>query len=168
VGYSFEFKVAAYNRNGTEGAMSNVVSVTVGGGSTPTPTYSLDGVWENTGSTGGVNGTPGTVAMQIYFSGSSGSLYRADNSPASLDAMNKGFYAVGSQMYRNIKNTGNNTWSGQYYLMLVRTSTPDIAYTCQWFNCTFTLSSNGQTLTIVTTWSYENSSGTLTTTWKRK
>jgi hypothetical protein len=164
VGYSFEFKVAAVNSSGTEGAMSNTVSITVGGGST---SYTIEGTWEFVSSNSGVGGTPGTVKPRITVSGSSGYLSRAGNSPCDIDAMNKGFFSVGSQMWRNLSSTGTNKWSGQSLTVLVNTKTPDVAHTAQWFTSTFTLSSNGQTLTEVTPWSYQGSSGTGTSTWKR-
>jgi hypothetical protein len=163
-GYSIQSKVAAYNSSGTEGAMSNTVSITVGGGST---SYTIEGTWEFVSSNSGVGGTPGTVKPRITVSGSSGYLSRAGNSPCDIDAMNKGFFSVGSQMWRNLSSTGTNKWSGQSLTVLVNTKTPDVAHTAQWFTSTFTLSSNGQTLTEVTPWSYQGSSGTGTSTWKR-
>jgi len=172
-GETVQIKVAAVNSNGAEGAHSNVVSVTFTGGSTqPQPNTSINGTWEYTSSSstggGGGNPTPGIQHSQITVSGNTGRLTRRSYSPLEQDAINKGYYDINSIMWRNITSTGNLKWSGQTLAVLHRTSTPDIAGAAQWYNCTITMSANGKTITIVTPWSYENSSGTLTETWTRQ
>jgi len=175
---TYYFRVAAYNANGTVGAKSNIVFVTVTGSSgggpiiIPQPNTSIIGVWEFTSSSstvgGGKSPTPGIQHEQITVSGNTGRLTRRSYSPLEQDAINKGYYDINSIMWRNLTSTGNLKWSGQILAVLHRTSTPDIASAAQWYNCTITMSANGQTITIVTPWSYENSSGTLTETYTRK
>jgi hypothetical protein len=164
---TYYFRVAAYNANGQSG-YSNTVSVTVGGGSTPTPSYSLEGTWEIVSSYGGVaGGTPGNQAMQVYVSGNTGYLSRSSNSPLWQDAANKGKINVNDPIWTNLRSTGNLTWSGRHYLILVRTNSPDVFYAGGFVPCTITMSSNGQTITIAYSWSYEGYSGNITETWKR-
>jgi hypothetical protein len=177
-GYTLEFKVAAVNSSGTEGAMSNTVSWTVGGGSsnpTPTPTppstnTSLEGYWEMTGGTGtnvASGSTPGNQAAQVYVSGNTGYLSRSTNSPLWQDDMNKGGVKVGEAYWKDLRNTGNLAWSGNVWIILVKNSSPNVAYAHGYNACTITMSSNGQNITVKYTWTFEGSSGTSTTTWKR-
>lgn len=168
-GVTFEFKVTAYNASGTESAYSNTVSFTVGGGGGGgSPSYTIEGTWEFVSGNSNSGGTPGTVKERITVSGSSGYLTRPSNSPCSIDAMNKGFYSQNSIVWKNLSNTGTNKWSGQTLQVLVRTNTPNVAETAQWFTSTFTLSSDGQTLTEVYSWSYQSSNGTVTNYYTRR
>jgi len=173
-GATYYFKVTAYNSSGKESGYSNVASVTLGGGSTPTPTptpnTSLDGYWEMTGSSGtntASGGTPGTQAPQVYVSGNTGYLYRSSNSPLWQDDAKKGGVTVGGVFWKDLRSTGNLTWSGSCYSILVKNSSPNVSYYHGYFACSITMSSNGQTITVKYTWSYEGTSGTTTQTWKR-
>jgi hypothetical protein len=114
--------------------------------------YKLDGVWDWI-----------DIGRQITISGSTGVFSRFENNPSAFiqDAINKGYFAIGGQAWRNIKSTGNLTWSGQFLAITVNTSNPNVATGTNWVNCTFTLSADGQTLTAI------NSNGG-TSTWIRK
>ena len=167
-----QFKVAAVNSNGAEGAHSNVVSVTFTGGSTqPQPNLSLNGTWEFTSgysSNPSVGYIPGNQKEQVTVSGNSGYLTRSDNSPLSQDAAKKGYLNVGDLFWRNIRSTGNLTWSGEHFLILTRSGAANVVGVVGWASCTITMSSDGKTITKAGSWSYENSSGTVSNTWTRK
>ena len=130
--------------------------VTVTGSTTPTtpttPTnYSLDGVWE-------MGGT------RITISGNTGvfSAFGAVNA-IGQSAIDKGYWKLGDQFWRNIKSTGNLTWSGQQLVIMSETSTPNVAHHTDWSSRTFTLSADGQTLTVKGT----DSDGSTTSTFTR-
>jgi len=112
--------------------------------------YKLDGVWERTG------------GRQITISGNAGVFSSFEKNPSALtqDAISKGYYALGSQAWRNLTSTGNLTWSGLYLAARFNTASPNVAVGQDWTNSTFTLNANGQTLTI------KDSTGT--ETWTRK
>ena len=139
-GWTVQLSITAL-KNGKESPHSNTVSVTVSGGSTQ-PSYSLNGVW-GTGS-----------GTQITVSGSTGVLSSISSSNALYnDALNKGYISIGSQIWRNLSSTGNLTWSGQTLQIRFYTSSPTVATGTNWVNATFTMSANGQTLTVDgTTW----------------
>jgi len=145
------YKVAACSANGTEGAMSNTASATTlsAGG------YSLDGVWEDNG------------GARITVNGSSGVFSKLWDSPKPItqDAINKEYVKLGSQYWRNLTSTGNLTWSGQVLIVTYNTSNPNVATGTSWTNATFTMSNNGQTLTVAYT---TGGSGAVTDTWTRK
>jgi len=115
-----------------------------------TTSYSLDGVWERSG------------GRQITVSGNTGVFSSFENNPRAImqDAINKGYYALGGQVWRNLASTGNLTWTGLYLAVQDNDSSPNVVTGTIWFNCTFTLSANGQTLTC------KDSTGT--ETWTRK
>jgi fibronectin type 3 domain-containing protein len=145
---TYYYKVAAYTANGTEGAMSNVASATTTGGGTQ-PTYSLNGIWER------------SAGIQVTVSGSTGVLSTFANlNTVSQSAVDKGFVKVGDQFWRNLTSTGNLTWSGQLLIINYNTSSPNVAIGTTWSNRTFTMSADGQTLTVT--------DGTNSTTWTRK
>jgi hypothetical protein len=154
-GYTLQFKVAAYSANGTEGWESNVVSVTITGGTTqPQPNTSLDGVWElSTGSRITVNGSTGVFSA---FSSSPSALTQS--------AINQGYIKIGDQAWRNITSTGNLTWSGQDKHITATTSKPTVATGTTWTNATFTMSANGQTLTL----RGSDTNGAFTSTYTRR
>jgi hypothetical protein len=120
-------------------------------GGTPTANYSLNGVWE------AGNG------MKITVSGSTG-VYSALGSLNLLwtDAFNKNYIAVGKTFWQSLSSTGNLTWSGQELQISAYTSSPNVAIGTNWGNVTFTMSSNGQTITVA-----QASGGTGTLTRKR-
>jgi len=112
--------------------------VTVTGSTTPTTpdTYSLDGIWVSGGT-------------QIIVSGNTG-VFGAFGSPSSLwqSAIDKGYIKVSDQYWKSLTNTGNLTWSGQCLAVTYNTSNPNVATGTTWGNVTFTLSADGQTLTL--------------------
>jgi len=122
------YKVSAYKANGDESAMSSVASATTPG------SYSLDGTWATGGGT------------RVTVSGSTG-VFTAFGSSHALaqDAINKGYIHVGDTAWRNLRSTGDRTWSGQM-LMLEYTSSPNVCTGTRWVDYTFTMSSDGRTL----------------------
>jgi hypothetical protein len=68
----------------------------------PVPT--LDGVWES--SQGAVLTINGSTAVRTQFSSN-------NNDALTQDAINKGFMKIGDQTYRNLRKTGDLTWTGQ-------------------------------------------------------
>jgi len=150
-----QFKVAAVNSNGTEGAHSNVVSITFTGGSTqPQPNTSINGTWES------------GLGSRVTVSGNTGVLSSLTSSDALWnDAKNKGYISIGSQVWRNIESKGNLTWSGQLLIVQFYTSSPNVAVSTTTTSCTFTMSADGRTLTI----RYTSSGGSaITQTWTRR
>ena len=75
--------------------------------------------------------------------------------PVWQDAKNKGYIKVGDQYLRNLRSTGNLTWSGQFLSVLgnsnrtVATGTTwnnsnrNVATGTRWTNTTLTMNSNG-------------------------
>jgi hypothetical protein len=104
-------------------------------------TYSLDGVWE------GYEGT------QINVSGSTG-VYKAFGSdfsggyPLFTDAKNKGYIKLGDACWRNLTSTGTLTWSGQVQTVIWSGNNNNATGTGWSSTILFTLSANGQTLTV--------------------
>ena len=105
----------------------------------PVINLSLDGVWQN--SSGG----------QITVSGSTG-VWNSFGSPSVLmqDAINRGYTKAGDQYLRNIRSTGNLTWSGELRGITSNTSNPNVATGAEYRNCTITMNANGQSLDITT------------------
>jgi len=133
------YKVSAYKANGDESAMSSVASATT----LSSGSYSLNGVWGGSSSGARITITGSTGVITAFGSAFSDSLW--------LDARNKGYVQIGTTYYRNITSTGNLTWSGQQLGVTFNTASPNVATGTGWMNSTFTLSSNGQTLTVVNT-----------------
>jgi hypothetical protein len=100
---------------------------------------SLDGNWVISG--GG---------WECSFSGSTGTLTYLDPKSGDAlwrDAINKGYYKVGTQFVRNIRSTGNLTWSAQYLQVTINNSNRNVATGTTWANVTYTMSPDGQTFT---------------------
>jgi hypothetical protein len=145
------YQIAAYNANG-EGPRSTVVSATTLSANTYLLT-SLNGTWEWIGN--------GRV---ITISGNKGVFNRFENPVPALwqSAIDKGYVTIGStSSWQNLTSTGNLTWSGQLLAVRYNTSNPNVAIGTAWQNCTFSLSSNGQTLTCT-------ANDGSTSTWTRK
>jgi hypothetical protein len=144
------YQIAAYNASG-EGPRSNVVSATT------LSNGSMNGVWEYRGNDDG-------YGAQMTVNGSTGVWKKIGSytSPATLDAISKGYYGVGVEWWRNITSTGNLTWSGQTKLTIYNTSNPNVATGTGWYNCTFTMSTDGQTLNITFPNNYGNTTHTYT------
>ena len=97
---------------------------------------SLDGVWV-------------TGFCEIAISGSTATVtYINTNSigPLTRDAMNKGYFKVGTQYLRNIRSTGNLKWSGENLCPTFYPNNPNVAIGTNWYNFTFTMSPDGQTI----------------------
>jgi len=78
------------------------------------------------------------------------------NPPVWQDGKNKGYIKVGDQYCRNLRSTGNLTWSGQVLQVTYNTSNPNVATGTQWVDSTITASTDGSTITF---------SGGSTATW---
>jgi hypothetical protein len=144
------YKVTAINSQGESG-MSNLAYATT----LSTGNYSLNGVWD------AGNGE------QITVSGSAGTWNKFWNSPDALtqSAIDKGYIRIGDQAWRNIRSMGNLTWSGEYKMITLNSSSPNVALGTTWTNCTIVMGANGQT--VVST--FTNSSGqTRNITYTRK
>jgi len=115
-------------------------------------TYSLNGVWENNG------GAQVTVSRNSGILNTFGSL-----NSLGQDAVNKGYWKLNDQEWRNLTSTGNLTWSGQRMGITYNSSSPNVATGITWVNCTITMSANGQTVDVTAAFS----SGSSTTTWTR-
>jgi len=125
---------------------------------TTTTTYTrgssqtIDGIWKN--SSGNV---------QITVSGSIGVYsFLGASSSYGQSAIDKGYIKVGDQVFRNLTSTGNLTWSGQVLQINYNKSTNEATGTSL-VNGTFTLSTDGQTLSVTGTFI----DGTTTTTYTR-
>jgi Flp pilus assembly protein TadG len=96
--------------------------------------------------------------MLINANGSVG-VFSAFGTPSAVmqSAIDKGYIKLGDQRWRNIKSTGNLTWSGQ--TLNIQYNASNVATGTIWRDCTFSLSADGQTLTHV----YPTSDGTTTT-----
>jgi len=140
---SFPGDLAAKYKAGGAGTYTRSAGGTVwtkqgGGQVTPAQTtQTLNGVWERSG------------GRQITVSGNTGVFSSFENNPNALtqDAISKGYYALGGQVWRNLTSTGNLTWSGLYLGVDVNNASPNVTARINWLNATFTLSANGQTLT---------------------
>jgi len=120
----------------------------------PNPTYSLDGVWKS--STESIKGRIITISGSIGVFSAFGTINALTQS-----AIDKGYWKLGDQAWRNITSTGNLTWSGQFLATQYNTSNPNVAIGTGWVNATFTLSADGQTLTCTSV------DGSATSIWTR-
>jgi len=145
---TFYIRVTAWNTYG-ESSYSNTVSITIGGTTpTPTPTYSITGIW-------------GSGGMRITVTGSTGYITALNSTNATVqDAISKGYIHIGDAMWRNISSTGTRTWSGQ---ILVINRTGNVATGVSWTSGTFSLSSDGNTLT-----TYASGATDPSSTWTRQ
>jgi len=127
--------------------------------------FSMAACNDNSGPTGGINGTwQNSNGMQVNISGSSGTIrVMGSLSPLGANAVNKGYVSVGSKYWQNIKSTGNSTWSGEQILILYNTSSPGVATGTTYVSSTFSLSYDGQTLYVY----YSDSSSSNSVTWYR-
>jgi len=99
---------------------------------------SLDGVWKRSDN-----------SETVTISGSSGVFTSLNKTEGSgKDAQDKGYFKVGGQRLRNLKSTGNLTWSGQLLNITIITSNPNVATGTNWGNTTITMSEDGKTITV--------------------
>jgi len=94
---------------------------------------SLDGVWGETGAYGRV----------VTIKGNTGIFKEFSSNALIQSGVNKGYYTIGGQYFRNLTKTGDLTWSGQE---LGLTGSGSNATGATWRDCTLTLSADGQTL----------------------
>jgi hypothetical protein len=104
----------------------------------PAAPPSINGVWEAVwGHTISINGSTAVyVAISVQTRWQS--------------AILKGFINVGGQKLRNLARAGDLTWTGQDLDLTYDTSDPDTATGVVWRDCIISISSDGQTLIIVT------------------
>jgi hypothetical protein len=120
----------------------------------PSTTYNklIDGVWKDTdGWQYSVNNGTATISTM----GSMNTLW--------TNAVNKNYVKLGAKYCQNIKSTGNLTWSGQFLTVTYNTASPNTATGTSWRDCTLTMSSNQQTVTL----SGSDSTTAITETWTR-
>jgi len=67
--------------------------------------------------------------------------------PVWQSAKDKGFIKVGDQYLRNLRSTGNLTWSGQHLSVTWNDSNRNVAIGTQWNNGTLTMDPSGDTFT---------------------
>jgi len=145
--------ISAYAGGGVETAQDVLdiirdASQGASGGGTTNSGATLNGAWQV-----GI----GTI---ITIDGSTGVFTQIVGSGRLQDAVNKGFISVGSQYFRNLRKTGDLTWSGQELSIIRETSTPDIAAGVDYINTTITLSADGQ--------SFQSSSAFFSNSFTRK
>jgi hypothetical protein len=100
---------------------------------------SLDGVWKRTnGAQVTVSGSTGTLNVYGSF----------DNETLFQDAIKKGYYKLETPEWRNLKSSGNLTWTGEVRGVTSNNSSPNVAIGEGWTAGTFTLSADGQTLNV--------------------
>ena len=123
---------------------------------TPNSMLTIDGIWSNP-----------SGSVKVTVSGSTGILtaYPSTIGGLSQSAIEKGYVIIGTTQYwRNLTSSGNLTWSGQHLTINYYTSSPDVAIGTTYNNCTFTLSADGQTLSVTGSTS---GGGSYTDTWTR-
>jgi hypothetical protein len=99
----------------------------------PAVNTSLDGFWVSP------NG------MEITISGNTAVLHYSGSNPLWNDAEYK-YFKPGDLKLRNIRSTGNLTWSMQELSIKYNASSPNVATGTQWENSTYTMSADGKTL----------------------
>jgi hypothetical protein len=135
IGFSIAACGSSGNPTGTGGTYTETYTETYN------VTYdgSLDGVWEAGG-------------FQITISGNAGvfSSFGTPDASSSVwnDAISKNFVKIDDQYWRNITSTDNLTWSGQALTVSYNTSSPNAATGTGWRDCTFTMSADGQTISV--------------------
>ena len=68
-------------------------------------------------------------------------------SALSKNAVDKGYVKVGTQYFRNLRSTGNLTWSVQVLEITFNTSNRDVATGTRWVDYTITMDPSGNTFT---------------------
>jgi hypothetical protein len=98
-------------------------------------TLSLDGVWRsNAGNIITISGSTGVFTHISDY----------NNNAVYQDAVRKGYLKVGDLKYKNLRNTGGLTWTGDG-LQVSSTYNTTNATGVGWFGVTITLSADGQT-----------------------
>jgi len=99
------------------------------------PKTSLDGNWRS--AEGNIITISGSTAVWNYVGNFSHPLWQ--------DGKDKGYIKEGVQFYRNLRSTGNLTWSGQQFALQSNTRTPNVANGTGWGDITITMSPDGNT-----------------------
>jgi len=116
---------------------------------------SLNGIWET------------SLGWQVTFSGDRAVLSAVGTpSPLIIDAVNKGMVKLGDQIWRNVKRTGDLTWSGEQLRVQYYTTSPNVAIGTNWTTGTFIMGADGQTLDAQYTGDYTRSSYSLNGVWE--
>jgi hypothetical protein len=110
-----------------------------GGGNGETPNTSLNGYWDY--------GYSDRVGWIVKIDGSSG-VYTQINtnvlSGVTLSAVSQGHLKVGDEQFRNLRKTGDLSWSGEYKTIQYYTSSPNISIGTNWRSCTITMDADGK------------------------
>jgi len=99
---------------------------------------SLDGKWEIQSGGNIIIEISGNTAVYSSFNFTSGYM---------KSAVDKGYIKRGTQYMRNLRSTGNLTWSGQVMFVGYNTKTNEANGTTSWRDCTITMSADGLTVT---------------------
>jgi hypothetical protein len=107
-----------------------------GAGGSETPNLDLNGTW--------------TIdrSVTIRIEGSTGVITQIGSSNGALtqNAIDKGYFKVGTTYFRNLSKTGERTWTGQSIVILKYPATPTVAEGIDWTNDTITMSADGKTI----------------------
>jgi hypothetical protein len=122
-----------YTLDGQSYSVQSVSGDTITLKKTPT----LDGVWT-------LNGGGSTITI----SGNNGVFTQMGTSAMTQDAISKGYVKIGDQFLRNLRKTGDLTWTGQNLAITYNLNAPTVATGTAWSNTTITLSADGQTFRI--------------------
>jgi hypothetical protein len=109
-----------------------------------------------------INGLWRSAAGNVFSIYDGKAVYTETNSSPVKEAERRGLLGIGSSGYRNIRSTGNLTWTATALLITERT------YTVSWEReggTTFTMSPDGRTMHMGDTFATNNSAGT--GTWTR-
>jgi hypothetical protein len=105
----------------------------------------LDGTWRTGGGeTVTINGNTGIVKQ-----------FTSDPDPLYKSAIDQGYFKIGDPEYRNLRKTGDLTWTGELKIIRYNNSNRNVANGFGWMNVTLTLSADGKTL-------YESAGATFT------
>ena len=99
--------------------------------------FSLDGEWGNADRMVRVSGTTAVLVRQGAY-----------GSDVNVDAIKQTYLKIGSPQWRNLKSTGNLTWSGQMLEITWSTSKPNVATGTRWVNFTITMTADGSVIII--------------------
>jgi roadblock/LC7 domain-containing protein len=97
-------------------------------------TLSLDGNWQ---------AGRDVLDHVVTISGSTGVFVQISSLAAWQDAVNKGYVKVGDQKFRNLRNTGGLTWTGESFNVVYNTPAPNVAVGMRWSSFTTTMNANG-------------------------
>jgi hypothetical protein len=108
----------------------------IGAASAPAPAVntSLNGWW--------IRGD----GLTIYIDGNTGYFLYPGTEPRWQDAQTKGYVKTNDIKLRNIRSTGNLTWTMQELAVKYNSRSPNVATGVDWDNSTYTMSADGKTL----------------------